>query len=401
MQLDFSRPIQEQYNSFISFYTTLLDLSENKLGERTCEELAAVFQAIPKNITSLILNHNELFKSKSLAQIFNAIPKSVVSLSLRKNHLEYMAGADLAAAFKFLPDQITSLNLSDNGFGNKRIEAFVTILKAIPTAVTSLDLGNTRLGKLTDKELTIAFKALPSHVTSLNLWRNNLCSKPLSIKAIPQQVTSLDLGGTGVDGVILQSIPNHVSSLGLSHNKLGLKTGEALAAELALIPSGVTYLDLRGNELDSMNIKELILALTSIPNSVKKVSLGLNTRPTQRSLEEQNLLRHALSEKGFCLEGNGSDLQPSSIAAVDGVIPIHPLQDLIYSYLSQPGETLPTRPLSSPVIPPIKPQPASQSGQSLLGLQHGFFNESYHSPSFKNKLGIDNDCGPNGACLSR
>ena len=117
-----------------------------------------------------------------------------------------------------------------------------------------------------------AITYLPSGVTSLDLSSNNLGSK------------------TGAElAKIFVAIPAGVTSLNLSINQLYNKTGAELAQAFTVIPARVTSLNLRYNHLHKKTFAELAKIFAAIPLRVKKVNLGNNnlfTGKTRAQIDE-------------------------------------------------------------------------------------------------------------------
>jgi hypothetical protein len=66
----------------------------------------------------------------------------------------------------------------------------------------------------------------------------------------------------------VRNTPASVTTLDLSYNNLGNKTGAELAQAFAAIPASVTTLDLHGNSLDNKTGAELAQAFAAIPITV-------------------------------------------------------------------------------------------------------------------------------------
>ncbi|WP_131783989.1 hypothetical protein [Legionella gresilensis] len=167
---------------------TSLDLSRQLIGyfDPTIEdvyvfsadELVPMVKAIPKNIITLDLSHNQLNEmgSKSLVQMFAALPSHISSLNLSDNGFDKLTATELARIFASIPKQVSSFNLSSNNFGYPGVEDLAQVFAAIPAGVTHLNLSQNEFGrsKYQCKNLDQAFSALPKHVSSLNLAGNKL-----------------------------------------------------------------------------------------------------------------------------------------------------------------------------------------------------------------------------------
>jgi hypothetical protein len=148
----------------------------------------------------------------------------------------------------------------------------------------------------------------PASVTSLDLSRNRLGAKTgaeltQALAAIPASVTSLDLSWNGLGAQtdaelaqVLAAIPANVTSLNLSENRLSAKTGAELAQVLAAIPASVTSLNLSGNGLGAKTGAELAQALAAIPATVTSLYLTEDALDNTTGAElTQALAAHALS----------------------------------------------------------------------------------------------------------
>ena len=144
------------------------------------------------------------------------------------------------------------------------------------------------LSAMSGHELKAAFAMIPAEVTSLDLSKNGFGEKTGAelakvFAAIPLSVTSLDLSQnrfgqkTGAElAKALAAIPLGVTSLYLGTNALYRITGTELAKAFAAIPLSVTSLYLSANDFHKKTAAELAMAFAAIPLSVKSLNLSWN-----------------------------------------------------------------------------------------------------------------------------
>jgi len=372
----------------ISARINTLSLNMNNLQSFSGTGMATIFQAIPSTVTALDLRLNELGRKTGaeLALAFKGIPANVTSLDLSENDFQRMSAEETAMALQAIPDTVTSLSLMDiTGHNDTEIakiaQAISTKIKSLrlrahivnavelsklisvlPAELTSLDLSGNYLGHVSDLELANFFKAIPASVTSLNLGNTLLDRKTteeltLAFKELGPNVTTLGLGGTAETGQalanILKALPSTVTSVYFDAGQFGnfgrVSIAQNFTDAFQGLPPHVTSLDLSNNYLDNIDLEELLAMLKAIPDTVRRVYLGPTDRPTLRNLEEQQRLREALLNKNFLLAGNSSDIQPSTIEALDSVT-LEPLRNIILSYMAEEGDVLPKK--SQPMLQP-------------------------------------------------
>ena len=326
---------------------TSLQLSYSYFGEDSNFDLAALFAVIHKNVTSLRLGGNVLGMINNDAFIagFSVLPKKLTELSLSDNDLFEMNATVLAEAFGHISETVTWLDLSENKLYEMSCDELVVVLQSIPAGVTSLNLSGNRLGWMSGDELARVFAAIPRGVTQLDLSNNNFCALTddalvQAFRAISEGVISLNLSsnyfGERINnglGALLRAIPVNVTSLDLGYNHLNSQSaakaarieGEAdsdieaeysdseeesseseaentetlsepsetidtaLAEDLKMLSSGVTSLNLSGNEFFKNKTREqkddLLIALReSNPTIGLKIS-GNGESDLQRALE--------------------------------------------------------------------------------------------------------------------
>lgn len=138
----------------------------------------------------------------------------------------------------------------------------------------SLDLGNNALREKTGTELAEIFKAIPIGVTSLDLSANSL-----GYKTGPELLAQA-----------FKAIPDGVTSLNLSANYLGFKTDTELTQAFKLISAGVTSLNLSNNSFDNKIGDKLAVIFNALPSHVKSVTRDSGTIDIAEFKAKQELL---------------------------------------------------------------------------------------------------------------
>ena len=228
--------------------------------------------------------------STELAQIFAAIPKIVTTLNLNDNYFGDIPSEELTPTFAAIPETVTVLGLSATCVGKK----LVLIITGLRKTVTTLYLDRNELGfEGSHEELTQIFAVIPETVTTLGLSYNyldNIPSEKLAqtFATLPKTVTTLDLGN------------NHLSE----------RESLTLIQTLSNLPSGIINLDLSDNALGEKNTHEVIEILNSIPPHVRFINLSGNQLFTKRTLAERDALLKGLKDpERFNFKNNGeSDL---------------------------------------------------------------------------------------------
>lgn len=286
MILDFHKPFHQQYADAAPLEQTILDLSYNHLGMRSGEQLVKAFVAIPANISTLNLSHNEFDThhntAPELATAFEAIPAHVNKLILDSNDLGSFTGDELAYLFTSIPASVTSLSLMNTELHRRSGAQLAIGFASIPAHITSIDLGCNYLGI---RELAIALAAIPCHINKISLNKSTLARLPanelaLIFAAIPNSITTLDLFdnqlgayGSAELATVLAAIPASITTLNLDKNDLNKRSGIGLAKVFAAIPSSVTKLNLNCNDLGSLSTIELANAFSAIPIHITSISL--------------------------------------------------------------------------------------------------------------------------------
>ncbi len=164
--------------------STLTIENNNLFLTRTPLELSQAFSLIRPSITSVILsetrNHNrdQLFAKRLIAVLSN-LPKSVTSLRLNIMDLGLLSSGNLIEVFSAIPSTIRSLHLGYSGLLSEKhfFEFSIDFAKAfskLPKNLARLELSNAVRGEVSWKIFNAIFSALPETLTALNLSDNDL-----------------------------------------------------------------------------------------------------------------------------------------------------------------------------------------------------------------------------------
>ncbi|HCM1924211.1 TPA: SPI-1 type III secretion system effector E3 ubiquitin transferase SlrP [Salmonella enterica subsp. salamae serovar 39:c:e,n,x] len=183
---------------------------------------------IPEQITTLILDHNEL---KSLPENLQG---NIKTLYARSNQLTSIPAT--------LPDTIQKMDLSIN---------FITELpERLPSALQSLDLFHNKISCLPenlpeellylsvyDNSVSTLPEHLPSGITHLNVQSNSLTALP---ETLPPGLKTLEAGENALTS-LPETLPSTLQNLDVSHNHL-TNLPENLPAALQVMQASRNHL---------------------------------------------------------------------------------------------------------------------------------------------------------------
>jgi len=381
-----------------SLSVSTLKLSNNHT-HKNAEKLIKTLKALPECVTSLELTSFELntYTLEELVDIIKAIPTTVRSLNFSDNDLGLVNGDHFITLCKTIPKTITSLNLSENHLGEFDIETLTSAFSALP-ALTSLQFGNNELHRMSAEDLATLCQLIPRSVTHLDLTNNALSTHQLSTLqtafanlpeldslnlsnfldlAKPQKtqlpdflpdiaVPTLDISFNWLNqiswGILLEGLNPKVRTLTLGINIVNMNL--FWLQEFKKIPPTLTSLDIIYDFYGKhLSMTELLTLIDYLPNTLGSVYLSNNHALPERSPEDLAKLRQALANKSFFLVENGTDLSSATVEALEEVITLPPLQDIILSYLANEDEHVSL--LRKPIPPCIRP-PADPIQASLL-----------------------------------
>jgi len=353
-----------------------LNMSSFHIDEKTAEACKEIVASLPASLIRLELTSNQLDNKgiDGLKSIFNELPKQLTTLELGSNNLHSLGTAGLIDVLKSIPKQVTKIDLEHNGLDALDL---AQLFQELPLNFQTLGLCYNDLGLLRCDVLINALKKIPDHVTTLDLsWSVLDCTKGELvnvIKAIPATVRSLKLGHNRFNSTtdyeqLFKALPKNLTSLSLAGNDFHNCPAASLATAFKALPKGLVSLDLSNCNLDFLSIDDLITALDGIPDSLegglRELTIGKNDKDPQRySLADLSKLRQYLSTKNFFINGIGSDIQASTISALDEHMP-SVVRDLVLDYLAQDGDVVPGT--SRPIVKPAQTHPSSQGGAPIL-----------------------------------
>ncbi len=278
----------------IPTYVVALDLSQNKLSNRSVEELEEVFSGIPGHITSLFLNENGLARmSVGSKKLFKSLPNTVKKLYLSENDLDLLSPEVCGDVLSSLPKTLESIILSNNCLYNGHNSSMIEIFNKLPSGIKSLDISNNYFHEAPGDLLAFNFTNLPRNLVSLNLSQNRLGhKKDLThgitdlknlLHSIAKNITYLDLSKNDIHLLTAQEFEHifetfsvAISGLNLSENNLGSKNSFDLATILAKVSRKLEYLDISTNELGRLDEHDFSHILTSLSTSIKSLALRDN-----------------------------------------------------------------------------------------------------------------------------
>lgn len=307
----------------------ILDLNDNGLGIKPCEELGQIFRSIPASITDLNLGNTRLhnYSETELTQIFANLTAPISTLSLFYTGYPYkglrgygLSASQAAAILRALPRTVTKLNLA----GNSELTYNLALtFSAIPPFVTSLSLRGLNLVSYSCNAK--AFSQLPASLTCLSLGGNQLAHKSVRelitlFRAIPMSVTDLDLeyndyndshDFSGYIGDISKgfvALSESITTLKLGYNKLGRLTGCQLHNAFARLPRSIINLQLDHNDLGEHSEADLSQAFASMPRSVTTLNLSWNDLRANQLISIFSSLPNSVTYLN--LQGNSLCKQP-------------------------------------------------------------------------------------------
>lgn len=182
------------------------------------------------------------------------------------------------------------------------------------------------LGHRTSQDLAAILQSIPEHVSILNLSCNRLgfleaSTLKIGFAAIPSTISSLDLSSNSLfnelsklskDDLtsILSTIPSTVNKLNLGSNELNHSSGDTLQAAFAALDS-IIELDLSFNNLGLLRDNAFSTALSKLPSSVATLNLGYNELRHLPANELQFALMKMTELNSLSLSGNKLSSMPN------------------------------------------------------------------------------------------
>ncbi|MFA6301939.1 MAG: hypothetical protein WC627_02260 [Legionella sp.] len=255
------------------------------------DKLIAVLNALSLEVTSFDLCGLNLFDfaPADIIRIFQAIPKSITTLNLNDNNLGSLGTQKTEHEFdiiiqtvKKLPSHIKSLNLSCNQFNSLAADQFQALLEALPVTITSVDLSDNQLFNRWNVVFALS-QPLPKNLGSIGLnWEDfrflnqvqisNLLNTVDCLKLTPCYASDISRLDTTEAVSVLKQIGEHIRTLDLSENYMDDKH---LTIILKHCPEGIIALNLSKNNLYSHR-STLEQFFHAIPDSIRTLDLSDN-----------------------------------------------------------------------------------------------------------------------------
>ncbi|RVE75219.1 hypothetical protein OJAV_G00014410 [Oryzias javanicus] len=288
-------------------------LSGCNLSERSCAALSSVLSSQSSSLRDLDLSNNNLKDSgvKLLAAGLQSPQCELKTLRLNNCSLSHISCEALSSALKFNPSHLTELDLSGNKLQSsvllhtwkddldKSCLPLCGFLKSPECRLQTLSLMNCNLTETSCKVLGTALKNNPSNLTELDLSGNNNlqysgfchlgdflnspncrlqtlrlencnlseeCFTVLksALKIHPTNLTELDLSQNKIQDVGVLYMFDFFKNLGWTCQTLRLKdcnlsniSCSTLVSALKSNPSHLRELDLRNNNIQDSDVKEL------------------------------------------------------------------------------------------------------------------------------------------------
>ncbi len=289
--------------NFTDFRKKVTPFYYDKSSESS-ERLRTALASIPKTVSSLGLAATHLagYTGLALAQAFKEIPQ-LRELDISCQTFGRAPSAELAQAFAALPSDLYHLNLGNCELSNPQADLAI-VFSSLPNKLATLDLCGNDLGNLTPEKLQNAFAALPRHLAALRLSTNWLSRLPgtalaQAFSALPTNLEYLDLQSALQHDTTLKtvfsSLPPCITHLDLSYtgSRRTLSNTE-FADALTALPEKLTHLNLTSNRLNKFNPDELAQVLSALPKNLGSLYLGQNNLG-QNNLGQNNFGIHDIA----------------------------------------------------------------------------------------------------------
>ncbi|XP_041823928.1 NACHT, LRR and PYD domains-containing protein 14-like isoform X16 [Melanotaenia boesemani] len=221
-----------------------------QLLEADYEVIASALKSNSSHLTEVDLSNISLEDSgvKKLCDGLESPNCRLETLRLKKCSLSEISCASLTSALKSNPSHLIELNLSDDNM-TSAVKDLCGFLESPHCRLETLRLKSCFMSEISCASLTSSLKSNPSHMTQLDLSDNNNMTSAVK-----------DLCG------FLESPHCRLETLRLQYCRLSEISLAFLVSALRSNPSHLTELDLRYNNLEESDVKEL-LDLVENPNN--------------------------------------------------------------------------------------------------------------------------------------